>query len=601
MVESKTIVELKKIKDIFNKKFFIPEYQRGYRWDEWQVKDLLDDFYEFFNKENKTDEEFYCLQPLVLKHNKEKDYKGKDYYEVIDGQQRLTTIYILLHYLEIENKFTIEYARRKGALDIKNILENKDKNIDFKYISEAYESIEKWFNNDENKKSNIKKLLLAEENNISVKFIWYELEDDNINPIDIFVRINIGKIRLTNCELIKALFLQQMNFGEENEYYKERQIEIANEWDFIENTLQDDSFWGFINNDFEKKSNRIDYIFDLMLEDVKNKDIDIGKDDYRAFRYLYNEWKKNETDKTNFIENKWEEIRNYFYAMNKWYNDLKQYHYIGYIIYFGNKEKTISEIYKLYKDNPLKSDFEKKLKEKIKDIVKSNKDEIEELIFSTNNRDKIRRILLLYNIEYMLKNKNLKSKFPFDIFKKEKWDIEHIEPQTPNSDSDKDSQKNWLKMMLDCYIPKSSEKESDSNSIANINKFIDKNNEEITSDEFDKLREAINEIIKDKDILDDEDKDYKDHIGNLVLLDSGTNRSYKNKYFIQKREKIIKKDKAGEFIPICTKNAFLKYFDDSPSASTIHKWTKEDMEKYKEDIINTLSEFINKGQTNGNE
>lgn len=594
MVESKTIVELKKIKDIFNKKFFIPEYQRGYRWDEWQVKDLLDDFYEFFNKENKTDEEFYCLQPLVLKHKKEKDH-----YEVIDGQQRLTTIYILLHYLEIENKFIIEYARRKGALDIKNILENKDKNIDFKYISEAYESIEKWFNNDENKKSNIKKLLLPEENNISVKFIWYELEDDNINPIDIFVRINIGKIRLTNCELIKALFLQQMNFGEENEYYKERQIEIANEWDFIENTLQDDSFWGFINNDFEKKSNRIDYIFDLMLEDVKNKDIDIGKDDYRAFRYLYNEWKKNETDKTNFIENKWEEIRNYFYAMNKWYNDLKQYHYIGYIIYFGNnKEKTISEIYKLYKDNPLKSDFEKKLKEKIKDIVKSNKDEIEELIFSTNNRDKIRRILLLYNIEYMLKNKNLKSKFPFDIFKKEKWDIEHIEPQTPNSNPDKDSQKNYLKIIKE-HISKN--KDEYSAIIDNIDKFIDdKNNNEI------KFNELYNDIckcesIKLEDIFGDIDDEDKNHIGNLVLLDSGTNRSYKNEYFIQKREKIIKKDKAGKFIPICTKNAFLKYFDDSPSASTIHKWTKEDMEKYKEDIINTLSEFINKGQTNGNE
>lgn len=600
MVESKTIVELKTIKDIFDKKFFIPEYQRGYRWDEWQVKDLLDDFYEFFNKENKTkenktDEEFYCLQPLVLKHKKEKDY-----YEVIDGQQRLTTIYILLHYLEIENKFIIEYARRKGALDIKNILENKDKNIDFKYISEAYESIEKWFNNDENKKSNIKKLLLAEENNISVKFIWYELEDDNINPIDIFVRINIGKIRLTNCELIKALFLQQMNFGEENEYYKERQIEIANEWDFIENTLQDDSFWGFINNDFEKKSNRIDYIFDLMLEDVKNKDIDIGKDDYRAFRYLYNEWKKNETDKTNFIENKWEEIRNYFYAMNKWYNDLKQYHYIGYIIYFfgNNKEKTISEIYKFYKDNPLKSDFEKKLKEKIKDIVKSNKDEIEELIFSTNNRDKIRRILLLYNIEYMLKNKNLKSKFPFDIFKKEKWDIEHIEPQTPNSNPDKDSQKNYLKIIKE-HISKN--KDEYSAIIDNIDKFIDdKNNNEI------KFNELYNDIckcesIKLEDIFGDIDDEDKNHIGNLVLLDSGTNRSYKNEYFIQKREKIIKKDKAGKFIPICTKNAFLKYFDDSPSASTIHKWTKEDMEKYKEDIINTLSEFINKGQTNGNE
>ena len=89
-------------------KFFIPRYQRGYRWTEDQVTDLLNDIYEF--QENKSgSNEIYCLQPLVVKsHN---DSKALD---VIDGQQRLTTIHILLSYLEpgLQDKYSIEYETR---------------------------------------------------------------------------------------------------------------------------------------------------------------------------------------------------------------------------------------------------------------------------------------------------------------------------------------------------------------------------------------------------------------------------------------------------------------------------------------------------------
>lgn len=570
------MVKLKSIKDILEDKyiFFIPDYQRGYRWDKEQVKDLLNDFYEFYIKENKNDSEFYCLQPLVLKYIKENNY-----YEVIDGQQRLTTIFILLYFLGIKNAFTIKYHKRNTDLDnIDKIIGNE--NIDFEYIKEAYDTIKDWFCSDEERKSKLKELLLS--TNRNVKFIWYQPEY-NSNGIEIFVRINIGKIYLTNSELIKALFLQKINFGEKNEYYKERQIEIANEWDFIENALQDDSFWGFISNDIGKKYNRIDYIFDLILEDAKKsyKSIieNIGNDDYRVFRYLYEKWKK---DKISFVEREWEKVRNYFYAINKWYSGLKLYHYIGYIVYFNNKniEKIISEIYNIYRNN-LKSDFEIKLIDKIKDVLNIDKDKILDLNYSENKgKIIIRKTLLLYNIEYMIKNNQLKSRFPFDIFKKEEWDIEHIESQTPNSNSDKDSQKKWLRIMLDYYIPKDTNEEI----INNIKQFIEDKNKEIT---FDKLRENINKISKYN--LEDE---YKDSIGNLVLLDSKTNRSYKNSYFVDKRKIIINKDKEGKFIPICTKNAFLKYFDDNPNSSTIHKWTKDNMEKYSEDIVNILKGFF---------
>ena len=97
-------IALKKINDILELNFFIPSYQRGYRWTEQQVNDLLNDIWEFINKPNKQQGEFYCLQPIVVKtctdefvknNQLESEFDNK-WYEVVDGQQRLTTIFIIL-------------------------------------------------------------------------------------------------------------------------------------------------------------------------------------------------------------------------------------------------------------------------------------------------------------------------------------------------------------------------------------------------------------------------------------------------------------------------------------------------------------------------
>src|SRR5579862_7460608 len=78
---------LKPINDLLKESFFVPSYQRGYRWTERQVMDLLDDVWEFQSKSQEQDKaSFYCLQPVVVKMRDSGDW------ELIDGQQRLTTI-----------------------------------------------------------------------------------------------------------------------------------------------------------------------------------------------------------------------------------------------------------------------------------------------------------------------------------------------------------------------------------------------------------------------------------------------------------------------------------------------------------------------------
>ncbi len=99
---------LKSVYDLLDKNYFIPSYQRGYRWGKRQIQDLLEDLYNFACDKDKTDGSFYCLQPIVVKkcdkdtkdsNNLQSELDNNEWYEVIDGQQRLTSIYLLLKYL----------------------------------------------------------------------------------------------------------------------------------------------------------------------------------------------------------------------------------------------------------------------------------------------------------------------------------------------------------------------------------------------------------------------------------------------------------------------------------------------------------------------
>ena len=236
-------IKLVPIKEILNEKFYIPEYQRGYRWTSREVTDLLNDIAEFIN--NGRPGQTYCLQPLVAK-------RLDASWEVIDGQQRLTTIKILLDFLNPASRpksYEIKYATRNKSEYFLNSVrirtdEEAKANIDFYYMRQACKTIEKWFEaKDEGTKSEFFNTL-----NSDVKFIWYEPADKN--PINVFTRLNIGKIPLTDSELIKALFLNQSNFASAANPAEIRlqQQEIAAEWDKIEYTLQNDEFWLFIHD-----------------------------------------------------------------------------------------------------------------------------------------------------------------------------------------------------------------------------------------------------------------------------------------------------------------------------------------------------------------
>ena len=593
----KTSLELKTINDLLGMKFFIPSYQRGYRWDTIQIEQLLTDLRDFTKK--RKEEEYYCLQPIVVKRTQDNEY------EVVDGQQRLTAIHVLLQYFNErftekyrKKLYSLEYETREDSKEFLNKIDlsKREDNVDYYYISVTYEFILNWFSDKQAEINDFESTILN-----WTKVIWYEAESD-IDSIDIFTRINIGKIPLTNAELIKALLIQksnfqESNFQESNIYFK--QFQIATEWDIIEKKLQEDAFWYFIYDlkNRLKYKNRIEYIFDLITK---------KQDEHEAY-YTFNEfYKEYMTTKKNGgtpdIDVIWREIKNYFQSFEEWFQDKEFYHLIGFLVDCG---KNVNDL----KDNgtgKTKTEYREYLKSEIKKEIKNgrtSKVTLEELEYGDK---RIKKILLLFNIQTILSSKEADMRFPFYRYKDEQWDIEHIRSQTDAKIAG-NTRKDWAEDVLEYLtgeteesntiresneIKQKSTKSSDSPFVSKLQEIL--NSDKIDDPEFDKLYKEIVKHFKE-----DEEPDNKDAISNLALLDSRTNRSYKNAMFPIKRRKIIENDMHGVFVPICSKNVFLKLY--SKKLENVMYWMKSDADDYLFAIKETLKDYIEKEGDNDEE
>jgi len=561
-----------------NHKFFIPSYQRGYRWDKKQVQDLLKDIWDFAKKPKEG--EFYCLQPIVVKEKIwEKDGKSHKGWEVIDGQQRLTTLLLLLRYLQAKNSecpkplFELYYKTRP-TMDFSKL--NPEHDIDSFYAYNAYRCIENWFNENTVKKSYIEEVLFdpytQDKKMPQVKFIWYVVENENdLDSIKVFNNLNKGKIKLTNAELIKALFV--LRAKEEKYPIKE----LMFEWNVIENSLHSDKFWLFLTNKNYTPSTRIDLIFDFFTGKKSNDDEDYS---YRKFQNLYDNQEKSLN--INTFEEAWKCVKSIYQMFLFWYENELLYHYIGYLLTIGVSHKIIFDNVQ----NLPKNVMVQKIKSLIKEQIKISAEKIRDLTY--NDQDKVREVLLLFNVESCTKSNAYR--FPFDLYKQQLWDIEHIASQTDNKLQKTKDKIIWLDYAktIICDNPEWPDLKRQAISLVTTLK-------ETNKDEGDKFSKLYSDIITIIEPDDEYSIDNKDSIGNLTLLDAGTNRGYGNALFQTKRKIILDKDSNGFFIPPCTKNIFLKYYSADRSNNLLWKnvWLQTDADSYIEKIMNTINEFIN--------
>ena len=585
-------------------KFFIPSYQRGYRWTEQQVKDLLNDVNEFQPEKNKDADEktWYCLQPLVaaqMKPERKSEcglVEGEDWYEVVDGQQRLTTIFIILNLLDPESALSLKYQTRPESetflLNIKN--EQDDSNIDFHFMLEAKKTVEQW---SENKLNLVKKL---KEN---CKVIWYKTDD---NAYDVFKRLNSGKISLSNAELVKALLLKDDNFvGLDDDALKLKQLEMAGEWDRMEQALHDDSFWYFINpepEDARFNCTRIDFLLEWILRCAKSdKDVflyDVDSELKRNNYYIFSTYA--ELIQKEGYAKQWGLVQKYFRTIKSWYDDREKYHYIGYLMNLKGKDKKNTLRTLLSESDKPKDEFLKMIKEEcratigITDEVNSVDCDVWE--YGKNNNE-IHNVLLLFNLATTQNQVSEVSRYPFDKHfqaAKKRWSLEHIHAQNEKRKENwsEDEVEKIKRYICQCkYI-----KEDDKANIAE--EFSKTLNLESIKDEknYTIVIGALMGIAIKKDgdtftLTEDFEKD--DHLTNMALLQGDKNAAFNNKTYPEKREKLAKYEnveKTSMFVPVCTRNVFFKHY--SPNSTNPLFWDEQAGLEYVTAMMKVVAAYL---------
>ena len=591
---------------------------------------MLEDIKQFANDDS-LNSDSYFLQPIVVKST---TYNGEYMWEVLDGQQRLTTMLLVLKELlrgymtpKDINKYSpllynITYTNRP-QLDFG--APNAADNIDSYYLSTAYSVIAKWCESNEDF-TDIIRCLFYQSAKRQVKIIWYAIDEDSTDllSINIFNRLNKGKISLTSSELIKALFIMDYELSSENKALAAEQLSM--EWNEMERKFQGDNFWYFISDDNVGAQTRIDILFDFVTQRPDMSDTDYS---YREFQKLYDFCREQERNKTydtfvgewakdmSNMQDAWKLVRKTYDRLVAWYEDNLYYHYVGYLVAIGftplqiynhlEREKSINTVHEWTVEDT-KISLRRMMMEKFKEGTKYlSKDEIDNFEYGS---EYVTRVLLLFNIESCRKGHNVR--FAFDNYKKENWDVEHVDSQNDATLQEYDDRIRWLEQVKFILELEGTERSNELAKICNnhINTF--KTNSKVNVEAYRDFYITINKYYSREGNEKEEDVDLtnkrKDHLSNLTLLDSSTNREYKDAPFAYKRYYLIEKDKEGKcFIPICTRNLFLKYFSNSNSNASYldnMRWNSADRKDYMDAIhkvVDPIFDSIKEEKEDNNE
>ena len=639
--------------------FYIPSFQRGYRWGELEVWDLLCDLAEFVADRNKTQ---YLLQPLVVRTTDVENCANTEY-DVLDGQQRLTTLFVFLQwfktrYNKTDSFFSIEYAYQKKIQF--NAQEGADKGgnpaagLDWTqspnhfFICRAYECFDwpkgkraktpqqqqvKKILRDPTKLNDIYNILLGKNNTKSVKFIWYDCtkdlrrgKDHDLEAIRFFNKFNDGKIPLTSSDLIKALFVlnakreDREGTAPSTDLVQTRTNLIISQWDSLEKYFQNATFVTFAFKPHEVKdhykeepsipldTNSLDELFNFVTHSSVSR-----QNPLPAYRYFQN---KNEMLNADQFSELWQqEVLTGFDDLLKWYEDIACYNCIGWLVYFNKSIKIIREKLADKEHNNIHQKLVNLIGEELlqgkdyagndlrgNDLTKKKTWEI--LLDSADYEENpvlLRKLLLLFNIALYTAEG---QKFPFSAYYKDKWDLEHIASQHDKDIPEKyrSDWKNWVYQALKFENPVTAK-------VQDLLEAIEKPTKKYPN--FKALYEGVDAYYAEKYGFGKEED--KHDISNLVLLDEHTNRSYQNAPFPAKLYRIVEKDHKGELILLGTKNAFLHYYSFLPKKplsehyefkdkmdikslpNNLLCWELKDREKYRDAIEVTLKDLFDGG------
>lgn len=562
--------------------FSIPAYQRGYKWGSKSENDpvpvLLKDLWEAFEK---NPSKKYYLQYITIS-------KKAHLLEVIDGQQRLTTLSIMLSVLSllqnnlpnvssIKLKYTIRpsifeehiYLREAFEAFIGQIWSENGvvlngintNNQDVFYIHQAAKAIYDFCRKKEEPLIAPFYDYLTNQVMIIVNAV-----EPHIPGEKVFKNLNSKKVPLTEVDLIKALLLTKLSRNGENTFSKkhfreilEMRAAIGRRWDEISaqsNSPEFSSFYFTEGQGFEGL---------LLLVATVNGYQTSSTDQDRHYP-LFNFFNTH-ADKAKKL---FDEICLFFEILSDWFENTSIYNLLGFVFFSkGNKQEFrfnfIKEHYRLPKD---------KLFQELINLRNAKLPEEPNTLKYLEKDDDIHNLLLAVNIfqESTPSNANLNEvkevKFDFYAFRKLHWTLEHIFPQSPEG---KDSV--------------------------------------LTPEHKEKIMEMLggteNIHPEVKDVLDlpqrdnDQKKIYYDalqsigplnEIGNMALLSQSVNASIGCHFFDEKRKLILRHMQNGKFVPLHTFKVFSKTIMDS-NPGDLMTWTKQDIESHTTCLTNRVQEL----------
>lgn len=560
--------------------FFIPSFQRGYRWGATEVVKLLDDVN---NDAVAAPSRSYYLQPIVVMRR-----ESEDRWELVDGQQRLTTLYLIVKYLRDSNwlpraqvNYSLDYETRENSREYLDTLdpELRHANIDFHHIYSAYEAITEWFESQpdpEGAAINIRKALAER-----VYLIWYEAPEGT-DSNELFRRLNVGRIPLTDAELIKALILSKIGADGSR---SERQEQVAVQWDYFERELRDPELWAFITGSNESWPTHIDLLFRAMAGSIGGKD----QPRYWVFEELR---PRIESSATDF----WRDVVRMHGLITGWFHERTLYHLIGFLISTGDPSE-FEHIVELAHGRTNKS-FRQSLLQRIRSRVGESRAGLDSLNYE-HDRDECEDVLLLMNVATVLGalNDSLVAdgegeRFSFYRHAKSRWSVEHIHAQNAAPLTRAEQWRTWLELHrrgIEALPGRSQDDNADLfNRIDRLIQSIDAREAGIEA----RFRSLEGEILAvfsasgDPVIGDDVHL-----LPNLALLDRGQNSALGNSVFEVKRQEILRLDRNGSYIPPCTRNAFLKYYTDDADQQ-IHIWGPQDRAAYYNVMLDVLAPYL---------
>jgi hypothetical protein len=555
----------------------VPDYQRGYRWDKNDVTRLLDDIWGSKGQD-------YSLQPIVVKLHLTGKSEAENEWELIDGQQRLTTLYLILHYIQQQGwkkmgvPYFLHYKTRHGSQAYLHQLDKSshNDNIDYWHLYRAHRRIAAWFRGhgdafaQEDAASTLHSYLFK-----SVRVIWYEAPA-NTDATALFIRLNVGRIPLTDAELIKAALLSTVRVRSTG-----REHEIAAQWDGIEHDLHDPEIWAFVagitaSAGIEMYPTRISLLLDTLADETAPPS---GKRPrYHTFDILGSEI---ERDFSAF----WKKIVAFHAQILGWAELATIYNKIGFLVASGDDFGKLAHA----AQGKRKSEFETFLVDRIRGHVKVKDADLAGLNYEEKKRDypKLMQLLLLMNVETTTQSG---LRFPFSRHVGQNWSLEHIHAQNADTLNKADQWKTWLidhQSALDAVttdINRGEIGQLKCEVAAAIADLIAGKSGTFSGENFNALSARVLKVLNQDDAPDHSFR-------NMALLSSSDNSRLSNSVFEVKRQMILELDRKGNYVPVCTRNVFLKYYAQA-DAQQPHFWSEADKNSYFQEARSRLKPYL---------